>query len=229
MIQGEIPKRESVLWEDLSNSSGMQCPTYSHCEHRLGGTWCPSDNLDCTAKLLDDQRFVASKYDFVGSLGGCGEIFRLVERLAQNYLKRAKVYCPPIPEEIIYLADEHHPIEVRLVPFKIYHGAIWRLRDSWVIQLNENDASVRKRFALFHEAFHVLARCRATTLVFRKRGRNAGSFSEFLADYFARCVLIPRKWVEKKWPETRDLDQIAKIFDVPKPLMWLRLREMGLL
>jgi len=151
-----------------------------------------------------------------------------VERLAQNYLGRAKAHCLPISEELIHLADEHHPIEVRLVPLRNYHGAIWHLRDSWVIQLNENDTPARRRFALFHEAFHVLAHHRGTTLVFKKRGGEAGSFNELLADHFASCILLPKEWVREKWAKVRDLDRMSKIFRVPKPLTWLRLRGMGL-
>ncbi len=225
----ETPKWESELWSYLSKGDGSICPMYSYCQNKLSGGWCPSDNLDYIARLLDDKRFAASKYEPVGKRGKCEGVFLLVERLARNYLKRAEVHCPPVSEELVYLADQHHPIEVRLVPLKIYHGAIWHLNDSWIIQLNENDTPARRRFALFHEAFHILAHRRTTTLVFKKRGYTIGSFNELLADYFAACILLPREWVREKWPEVRDLDQIAKIFDVPKQLMWIRLREMDLI
>jgi len=84
-----------------------------------------------------------------------------------------------------------------------------------------------KRFTLFHEAFHILAHCR-TTPVFRKRGSIRGSFNELLADYFANCLLMPRKWIRETWAEVKDLDRIAEIYDAPKAGVCLRLRHLGL-
>ena len=225
----KIPKWESELWDYLSSGEGVQCPIYSCCQHRLSGGWCPSDNLGYIAQLLDERRFDASKYDFVEKRGECGGVFQLVERLAQKYLQKAEVHCPPVPTKLISLVDEQHPIEVRLVPLKSYHGAIWYLKGSWIIQLNRNATPARRKLALFHEAFHILAHCRAITPVFRKRECGIGSFNELLADYFAGSILMPREWVRRKWTEVKDLDSMTKIFDVPKALMWVRLRELSLI
>jgi len=40
---------------------------------------------------------------------------------------------------------------------------------------------------------------------------------------------MPREWVKEKWTEVKDLGRMTQIFDVPKALMWLRLREIGLI
>ena len=69
---------------------------------------------------------------------------------------------------------------------------------------------------------------KVTIPVFRKRGAIGGSFNELLADYFAMCTLMPRQWVREKWAEVKDLDRMAEIFDVPKPAMCVRLRQLGL-
>jgi len=147
--------------------------------------------------------------------------------LAQRYLKRGEVSCPPVPAELILLADEQHPVEVRLVALKVYHGAIWRQNDGWVIQLKNDDIPATRRFILFHEAFHILAHCK-TTPVFRRREGILGSFNELLADHFASCILMPREWVNEKRAEVEDLDRLAEIFDVPMPAMCIRLRQLGL-
>jgi len=228
IIQGKIPKWEIELWSYVCSGDGVICPIYFHCEKRLSGGWCPSDNVDCIARLIDERRFDAGKYDFVEKSGKCGRIFQLVERLAQKYLKIAGIYKPPALSKIVSLVDERHPIEVRLVPLKIHHGAIWYLNDIWIIQLNENDTPTRRRFSLFHEGFHILAHCRGSP-VFKKSEYAVGSFNELLADYFAGAVMMPRKWVKEKWAETKDLGRMAKIFDVPKAVMWVKLREMGLI
>jgi len=181
-------------------------------------------------QLLDETQFNCHSFDFVKSEsrgGGIGRLFQLVEMLARKYLKMGKVHRPPVPAGLVRLFDRQHTIEVRQLPLKVYHGAIWNQKDGWVIQLKESDSSATKRLTLFHEAFHILAHCR-TTPVFSKRGSMVGSFNELLADEFASCLLMPREWVVENWAKVDDLDSIAEIFDVPKPAMCLRLRQLGL-
>jgi len=50
-----------------------------------------------------------------------------------------------------------------------------------------------------------------------------------LADYFAGYILMPREWVKGKWAEIKDLDGMAEIFAVPKSVMCMRLRQLGLI
>ena len=226
-MAGKIPRWEAELWSYVSSGDGMHCPLYSHCRVRQKGGWCPEDNKERLNRLLDDERFNLSNYDFI-EYGTCGRMFEIVEMLAQKYLKGGRVSCPPVPAELVSLADRQYPIEARLLPLKVYHGAIWRLREAWIIQLKDDATSASKRFTLFHEAFHILAHCR-TTPVFRKRGTTQGSFNELLADHFAGCVLMPGEWVKEKWAEVKDLDRIAEIFDVPKSAMCIRLKRLGLI
>jgi len=150
-----------------------------------------------------------------------------VEILASRYLKRARIADPPAPAELVSLIDPQHVIEVHLLPLRAHHGGIWRVGDKWVIQLRKDDTPARRRFTLFHEAFHILAHCK-TKPVFRKIGLEQGCFNELLDDYFSTRTLMPGEWVAEKWAEVKDLDGMAEIFDVPKPIMWLRLRGMDL-
>jgi Zn-dependent peptidase ImmA (M78 family) len=148
--------------------------------------------------------------------------------LAQKYIKRRKVYYQPVPTELALLADEQHPIEVRLVPLTAYHGAIWHLKGSWIIQLNENDAPATRRFTLFHEVFHILAHRKATP-VFRKGELKAGHFNELLAEQFASCILMPAEMVRRKWVESNDLSKMAETFDVPRSVVCIRLKLLHLI
>ena len=222
----KIPRWEAELWSFISSGDGEHCPFYNHCHIRQGGDWCPDDNRERLNQLLDFEQFHLINYNSI-KCGACGGIFKMVEMLAQKYLIIGRVSCPPVPTELILLADEQHTIEVRLVPLKAHHGAIWRLREGWIIQLKGDAAAASKRFTLFHEAFHILAHSK-TTPVFRKKGVKVGSFNELLADYFAICILMPREWVKEKWAEVGDLDGMAETFDVPKPAMCIRLKDMGL-
>lgn len=221
----KIPKWESELWSCISSGDGMQCPLYSCCQVRQRAGWCPSDCVERIDQLLDTS--CSNLSDYGPAVISC-RIFKLVEMLAQKYLKKGKVYYPPVPAELASLADEQYSIEVRLVPLLACHGAIWHLKDRWIIQLNRNDAAAARRFTLFHEAFHILAHRRATP-VFSKRGGREHPFSEMLADTFAAFILMPRQWVKEKWAEVEDLDRMAKIFDVPRPVMCIRLKRLGLI
>ena len=226
-MREKTPRWEPELWSYMSSNDGMHCPLASHCQPRQSGKWCVDDNIEHIRRILEDHRFKLSDYDFIKPTGRC-RIFQLVEMLAQEWQKKGGVCCLPVPTELVSLADDQHPIEARLLPLKTYHGAIWRLKEGWVIQLKKNDASPRKRFTLFHEAFHILAHCKATP-IFRRRGVKGGSFNELVADYFAACILIPRELVKEKWAEASDLNQMAKIFDVPKSAMCVRLKRLGLI
>jgi len=229
-----IPSWESELWSYMSTGDGEHCPIYDHCRVRQRGGWCLSDKkegLDIMSRFIDDDGFALNSHESISFDFRCamaGRLFRLAGMLADTYLKRAKVQGPPVPEDIISLADDNRPIEVRLLPLKAHHGAIWRLSDSWVIQLKNDDTPARQRFTLFHEVFHILAYCRASP-VFRKAGVREGSFNEALADHFAGHILVPRKWVKEKWAEVKDLNQMAEIFEVPNTVMWLGLRRMNLI
>ena len=234
MTPERIPRWESELWSLISSGDGEHCPLYDECQIRRQGGQCLDDSKEYFHNintLMDNDKFVLSdpesgKPEFI-RCARAGRIFQLVGKLAEKYLKMGKVYSPPVPEMLIALCDKNHPIEIREVPLKVYHGAIWRLKESWIVHLNGNDTPARRRFSLFHEAFHILAHSKATP-VFRKVGVKKGSFNELLADHFAGCVLMPQEWAKEKWAEVQDLNKMAEIFQIPKPVVWFGLNSMGL-
>ena len=228
MTRKRIPKWESELWSYISSGDGAHCPFYNDCGIRLRGKWCPDDNRENLNRVLDYEQSEPDFYDSTGC-GGCGGIFKMVEMLAQKYLEMGKIHSPPVPTALIALCDKRHAVEVREVSLKAYHGAIWWLGDRWVIQLNSNESTSKKRFSLFHEAFHILAHCKASPAFSSRETLQQGSFNELLAEYFALYISMPREWVREKWAEVHDLDKIAEIFDVPEPVMCLRLRLLGLI
>ncbi len=225
------PKWESELWSFVSSGDGMRCPAYDNCQKRLSGKPCKDDKRKMLARFIESgEQFNSDDYNLLQpqKYNEMGMAFQLVEKLALKQLKSKGTHSPPVPTELAMLVDPQHVVEVRLLPLKSYHGAIWRTKERWIIQLGDNEASSTNRFTLFHEAFHILAHC-GTIPVFRKRGVRQGSFNELLADYFAICILMPRKWVREKWVEVHDLDRMAGMFDVPKSTMWFRLRQTGLI
>jgi hypothetical protein len=226
---------EYELWSLISSGDGDHCPLYDGCEIRLQSGQCLVDSsnyLYDINKLIDNDELDLSnsslnKLELI-TCARAGKIFQLVDKLAQKYIKMGNVNSPPVPAELINLCDKSRTIEIREVPLKAYHGAIWRTRDSWIVHLNRNDSLAGKRFSLFHEAFHILAHGQASP-VFRKVGIKGGSFNELLANHFAGCILMPSEWAREKWAEVHDLDKMSEIFQLPKPVVWLGLTAFDLL
>jgi len=158
---------------------------------------------------------------------GCCWVLAAVETLASDYLVRHKIQRPPVPSELITAFDNSSNIEVRLVPLKAHHGAVWRLKGEWVIQLNARESRRARRYTMFHEAFHIAYRIASPS--FNEVELSRQPFSEVLADHFATCLLMPKKWVEELWPGVRDVRALAGIFDVPVGKMRKRLGQLGLL
>jgi len=232
MVVEKVPRWESELWFLISCGDGENCPIYSQCGFRLEGGWCIDDDKNRISRLVysvdKDERLHSARFNFIKPVQYC-EILSMIESLAQDWLQKGRVFCPPVPSELALQADEHRRIEVRLVPLKTHNGAIWLLREGWVIHLKHDDPRTRQRFTLFHEAFHILAHCKSRKPVFRRVGAQCGTFNEVLAEAFATFVLMPEKWVRIKWAEVKDLDELARIFQVSVPALHGRLRMIGLI
>jgi len=223
----------------MGRGDGANCPLYGTRKTGHCGGWCFNDNKEMFSGLYgtyvtdssgDDNELDAFRHLFEHSFPRKwipGRIFRLVEALANKYIKKAKLTQPPVIAELVKQFDISPGVEIRPLPLKAYHGAVWHQEDGWVIHLNAEDKPARQRVTLFHEIFHILAHYRATP-IFRKRGAKEGLFNEILADYFAGCVLMPKEWVKEKWAESNDSKQMAEIFQVTEVSMWIRLKTMGL-
>lgn len=227
----EIPEWEASLWSQVSIGDGNRCPIYSNCQSRQQAGWCIVDIGNQIKEVFDYERFSPKKLDY--SLQGKvvqGDFYQALESLANNYLRKGNVHSPPVPTELVFLANEKNNIEIRTVPLKTLGGALLRERERWVIYINSNDPLYKQRFTLFHEFFHILAHCRTSRCpVFRRSGANRGHFNELLADCFAAHILIPEEWLKAEWQACRDLDKIARTFAVPKSVVWFRLNVLGLI
>ncbi len=221
-------KWESQLWSYLSTGNGMRCPHFSVCATRLKGDYCPDTGRDEFCQLIDsDGHFDPACFNRVKP---CGEVvMQHVERLAEHKFGCERATELPVPTDLVQQASEEHPVEIRNVDLRACYAATWLMPDGWVIQVSGTVPQPRKRVALFHEAFHIIAHDRCPNPIFSKRELTQGSFNELLADYFAICALMPREQVREQWPELRDVNKMAIAFDVPKSTIWLRLKEMNLI
>ncbi len=100
----------------------------------------------------------------------------------------------------------------------------------WLILLNANEPAVRRRFSLMHEFKHILDHdgidYRYPSTAWLSSERRA----ELVADYFAACLLMPKRFVKKRWGEGRQrLSDLAAEFGVSPVAMRYRLQQLGLL
>jgi hypothetical protein len=230
-MRGKVNGWESELWLHLSNGDGTHCPMYQSCQHRLNGFWCLGDHKNYYKKEIEfidrdesDWERLTSIQPDICHYPTNGRIFELVYRLAKKYHEEAELDHLPVPDDLITIASDNLPIEVRRISLKATHGAVWRLKDCWLIHLNSNDSPPRQRFTLYHEIFHILAHCRGTPVFKKQSHTQEGYFNEMLADRFSTAILLPKKWLKRMWLEVGDVNKLGVIFNVPKSLVYLELR-----
>jgi hypothetical protein len=232
-------KRERVGWENelwtyLCSGDGVSCPLSDSCLlRRRKNVRCFTDETD-RSKLKAFHAFVDNdeikipsglNFRFNPVCIRKGRIFELVTKLARKY--RAGVDAVPVPDNLISADSNNVPIEVRRVPLKAYRGAVWRMSDCWLIQLNDRDPYPRLRFTLYHEIFHVLAHSRCTP-VFKRKKDTTINFNEMLADHFSANILLPPETLVPTWEKIGNIERMADIFEVPRPVMLIALRCQGL-
>ncbi len=245
-MQTRAMEWETEFWHYVSTGDGTSCPVYRTCSLResTGKCACPMYNISaerqdkstlcycpagssCADGQAKETFCRSSNPGFLESLKP-GRIYELLSMLSESWLEKGKIKNPPVPSTLISIMDRSCDIEVRTIPMKAYHGAIWKTKEGWVIYLNANDNPFKQRETLFHEAFHVLAHCKATP-IFKKRGSTKGVFNELLADNFALHILMPKKWFEKSRAACPDISILAEQYQVTEEAVQERIESLGLL
>lgn len=101
---------------------------------------------------------------------------------------------------------------------------------SWRVRLKSTEALVRQRFTVAHELKHIIDAPDASRMYSAIRDRIDGERQvEAICDYFAACLLMPKRWVKRLWGEgNRELVQLAEAFDVSPVAMKRRLEHLGI-
>ena len=98
----------------------------------------------------------------------------------------------------------------------------------WLISLNAGEPPLRRRFSLFHEYKHIIDHPMRDVLYPPER-RSSKVLPEQLADYFAGCVLTPKRLLKRLYCEGHsDLDELSSIFMVSTRALEVRLHQLGL-
>lgn len=144
----------------------------------------------------------------------------IAELQANRLLELAGLPQAPIPNELI---TELPRIAVRLDPDLPVSGCAQWVSGRWLISLNASEPWTRQRFSLAHELKHVLDHP-AVDVAYAGEQQ-----AEYLADYFAACLLMPRRYVRTVWYEgMQSLAALSEHFGVSERAMAVRLQHLGL-
>jgi Zn-dependent peptidase ImmA (M78 family) len=150
------------------------------------------------------------------------EALRVAEVQASRLLRLSGLTAPPAGEEII---AQLPGIEIeRVTTAKAQAAAEWS-HGRWLILLNAAETRGRQRFSLAHELKHILDHPFASILY---TGRS--ELAEQVCDYFAACLLMPRRWLRMAWAAgMRDVPGLARRFGVTPQAVKVRLLQVGLI
>jgi len=208
---------ENELWRLVSRADNSHCPFYNCCDRRRSGAWCLDDHYERLVPLLTD---VHNDIHFSNDCAPYrSQLMDLLDSLVIDLFEEWQITELPVSSDLISLADKQRKIEVRLVPMRVTHGALWHIDNGWIIHINENLPPSMRRVTLFHEAFHILAHRNTMSVIETNSRYNKGRFSEILADFFAIHMLMPDKLLLEEWKKTRDVKVMSDTFDVPPSLM----------
>lgn len=147
-----------------------------------------------------------------------------VENVAYVFLELLGIVKPPTPDNLVFSFDPSHPVVFVSSCLGRRRGALDYYNGYWLLHCNRGDRSAVQRFTRFHEGYHILEHVDPVLAAMR----TSHAWGERLADHFAACILMPRRWMEERWPRVRDISRMAGMFWVSRGAMWHRLRELDL-
>jgi Zn-dependent peptidase ImmA (M78 family) len=99
----------------------------------------------------------------------------------------------------------------------------------WIIALNVYEPRARKRFTHMHEFTHIIDHGYTSKLYAGTDRRTAAEQAEQVADYFAGCVLLPRRLLKRAWGNgVQTPTRLAGVFEVSARAADVRLAQVGL-
>jgi hypothetical protein len=154
------------------------------------------------------------------------EALRVAARQAKNLLLWTETYEAPVDPAILL---DDPKLEIRHTRELEKGSGVCRWVGSrYVLAVNAREPEVRRRFTVFHEFKHAVDGARTTEALGRFSREGKRPAAEFIADYFASCVLMPEAWVMDALPHAHDLEHLARYFGVSKDAMRIRLETLGL-
>ncbi len=155
------------------------------------------------------------------------EAMRIAELQANRLLAWRGVVDAPVPDDLV---RKFPRVQVEMFyPLGVSGATAWS-DGRWQILLNSGEPVVRQKFSAVHELKHILDHPFADIAYPASFGVSSAERQEQVADYFAACVLMPRRWVKRAWGNgVQDAAVLAKLFGVSRAAMRYRLTNLGLI
>ncbi|MFH5232457.1 ImmA/IrrE family metallo-endopeptidase [Antrihabitans spumae] len=156
------------------------------------------------------------------------EALRIAELQANKLLELHALTDGPIPGQLI---TELPKIRIDNTDSLVSGASFWDTRNGvWVIQLSRADSWLRRRFTLAHEYKHIIDHGRRDSLYRGTARVSADMQGEHAADYFAGCLLVPRRLLKRAWGNgIQRPAELARLFQVSQQAIKVRLRQTGLI
>ena len=154
------------------------------------------------------------------------EALRIAELQANRLLKHFEIDAVPVPEEII---SELPRINIVREPGLPVSGAAHWDGRFWIISLDADEHPFRQRFSLMHEFKHVLDHTTKHFLYYDRSLHAANERAERVADYFAACLLMPKRIVKSLWFHgPQRTEHLVERLQVSPAAVRYRLDQLGL-
>ena len=99
----------------------------------------------------------------------------------------------------------------------------------WVIVINRYEPWTRRRFTLMHEFKHIVDHGHAQQLYNGNARHTAHEQAEMAADYFAGCILMPKRLLKRAWCNgLQTPTRLGRHFGVSPQAADVRLAQTGL-
>lgn len=155
------------------------------------------------------------------------ESLRVAELQANRLLALTGVTGPRVPSTSVTDLPRLRVVDAHDIPAS---GSTHWQDGQWVVTLNAREPATRRRFSLFHELKHIIDHPARRLLYQDPSATRAYVRTEYVADYFAGCVLMPKRWLKRCWGEgTQSIYALASIFDVSPRAVEVRLHQVGLI
>jgi Zn-dependent peptidase ImmA (M78 family) len=154
------------------------------------------------------------------------EAMRLAELQANHLLRRFQIESAAVPEQLVSEFPRVRVIREEGLP--VSGAAHWNGR-YWIITVNADEPLVRQRFSLMHEFKHVLDHTTKQFLYHDRSFQTADEQAERVADYFAACLLMPKRVVKRLWCQgNQNILLLAEKLGVSTQALRFRLDQLGL-
>lgn len=156
-----------------------------------------------------------------------GESLRIAELQANRLLETFEIEGVRVPSELV---SEFPRVAVRYEHDLPVSGSTHWEAGLWIITLNADESSARRRFSLMHEFKHILDHTTKHYLYGNTdEDERAADRAERVADYFAACLLMPKRSLKRLWFENRQqLTKVAMKLGVSTRALSVRLYYLGL-